>query len=350
MASYTRGWASAAEWAILALIAVAIYLPVCCGGRGRIGTAGGRSGSPRIPNQQLTEQAHAGTAHAASALALAFTGPCAGSFSFCPGACYRPFHKVLRVQGLPTHRRPTVLSPLALGAAGHAPRLRMAESNVPLARGFQEEVLHPAPGVGPQDGDVGAQLHGLAPSRAATMPRLLCQLTARLVAAAAMQRARLASGCKRLQRMVASLLAAAVLIFGGVRPSWAASVCLPIPTPSGIARVCMDIGGAAGAERAQTVQHNEAQHARVDAKDNMLSRAGFRPLSMLKEGQDNIKAAAIRRLDMVQSYQDRAADARREKAGAEEAPALKGPARRKQLIDGGVDFMAVKYGPAGSPA
>ena len=98
------------------------------------------------------------------------------------------------------------------------------------------------------------------------------------------------------------VVAAAVFMVAAPLPSTAVSICVPVPTPAGIGRACLDVGRGVN-EPAPAVgeapAHLNAQRTPTNGEGNVLSRAGIRPLSALSDGWARVQASARARLDAL---------------------------------------------------
>jgi len=160
------------------------------------------------------------------------------------------------------------------------------------------------------------------------------------------------------RRLVASL--AVFLALSAPLPSAAISVCLPLPTPNGIAKVCLDVGASAEKpskesnkvnvpEPVEVPQHVNAHRTPIWSEGTILSRAGIRPFSMLSDAQAKIKAVAIQRLEIIKTTESLTSSSSPPPSSSPENPQLSGPARRKALLDKGIDGVALRYGNADMP-
>jgi hypothetical protein len=141
-----------------------------------------------------------------------------------------------------------------------------------------------------------------------------------------------------------SLLASLVILHP--KPVDAATVCLPIPTLSGISRVCMDIGEDAQrdpAELAQSQREGEGDSTYADIpyippfvnsqrtptgdEGTVLSRMGFRPRTMFSEAKNRIVETAKQRLAGIRAAEE---IERQEKAGL--IPKTKPPILTREMF------------------
>jgi hypothetical protein len=116
---------------------------------------------------------------------------------------------------------------------------------------------------------------------------------------------------------LASLLASLIML----QPKQvnAASICLPIPTPSGISRVCMDVGQDAERDPSEFAVHRDdvthareqyippfinAQRTPIWSEGNVLSRMGFRPMTMFSEARARISESARQRLAVMRAIEE----------------------------------------------
>jgi hypothetical protein len=150
----------------------------------------------------------------------------------------------------------------------------------------------------------------------------------------------LARARHQVRQMVAALVVAAGLMFSGPLPSSAVSMCMPVPTPNGIARVCMDIGESA--EKPVVPPSVNAHRTPVKSEGSMLSRAGIRPLTMFADAHAKIKATALERLEMIKFFEE-------VDPSIPQPSELKGPHRRKELAERGIDPITLKYGTPNVP-
>jgi len=158
----------------------------------------------------------------------------------------------------------------------------------------------------------------------------------------------LAVASTKLKQLVACL--AVFLALSTPLPSSAVTICLPVPTPNGIGRVCADIGEPSSKASKHVVVpgHINAQRTPMKSEGNILSRAGIRPMSLLDDAHAKIKAASLHRLDLIQNLEARKAAAEATTSTAQEQQ-LKGPERRKELLDKGIDLIGLKYGDTNMP-
>lgn len=147
-----------------------------------------------------------------------------------------------------------------------------------------------------------------------------------------------ALAAKRLGHVVASL--AVMMALSAPLPVSAASICIPVPTPSGIARLCVDVGEASSPKSQEGLpEHVNAQRTPRMSEGNVLSRAGIRPLAMFSDAQAKIKAVAKQRLQFIDHIE----------AGPRTEPETQGPARRRELMDKRIDGVALSYGDTNTP-
>lgn len=146
-----------------------------------------------------------------------------------------------------------------------------------------------------------------------------------------------AHATQRLGHAVASL--AVMMALSAPLSASAASICIPLPTPSGIARVCVDVGEPSAEPREGMPEHVNAHRTPSMSEGNILSRAGVRPLAMFSDAQAKIKAVAAQRLQLIEHLE----------SGAPKEPELTGPARRRELMEKGIDGVAIRYGDRNAP-
>ena len=116
----------------------------------------------------------------------------------------------------------------------------------------------------------------------------------------------------RVRAALASIVASAMLLLFP-SSSAAVSICLPVPTPSGVTRVCLDLGEDAlktapadKAEKVAKVVNGEyvppyinSQRTPTGDKGNVLTRMGFRPFTMVSEARDRIVETSKQRLEYL---------------------------------------------------